>query len=219
MLEFKLLSFLVGSLGLQAAIASGWLRWQQQTRERYCEQEEEILTPYESKDTYVSTESFQRNGSTQPPKDPRMVGWEFKIVRASRDLFRNPVIFKHLCEEEALAGWILLEKLDDRRVRFKRPIALRDCIQAEALSIDPYRTQFGSSRNWVAIVWAIAFLAATTLPAYLGYMLVSVTLSNSRLIQPATSISPLPSSSRLRSGSPHQGSPSATPSPALKSSY
>jgi len=37
-------------------------------------------------------------------------------------MFRDPVVLRQLCEEEAEAGWILLEKLDDHRVRFKRPM-------------------------------------------------------------------------------------------------
>ena len=46
--------------------------------------------------------------------------WEFKIVRAYRAVFAKPEAFKKLLSEEERAGWILLEKLDDNRVRFKR---------------------------------------------------------------------------------------------------
>jgi len=35
--------------------------------------------------------------------------WEFKIVRANRNVFRDSVVLQQLCEEEAEAGWILLE--------------------------------------------------------------------------------------------------------------
>lgn len=178
MLEVKLLSLFVGSLGLQAIAVSRWLRWQQVVVERQYEEEEELLTPYESKDTYASTET-QPNGS-MTSKDPRLAGWEFKIVRASRDLFREPIVFKRVCEEEAQAGWILLEKLDDHRIRFKRPIALRDIIKSEYLPHDPYRTHYGPTSDWKTLLGAIAFLIAILLPAYLGYVLVANTLSNSR---------------------------------------
>jgi len=43
---------------------------------------------------------------------------------------------RHL-REEAEAGWILLEKLDDHRVQFKRPMALRYTDTPEFLVNDP----------------------------------------------------------------------------------
>ncbi|UBF29194.1 hypothetical protein K9N68_15955 [Kovacikia minuta CCNUW1] len=155
MLEIKLLSLFVGSLGIQAMAASGWLRWQQAVLERQREEEEVVLTPYESKETYSLVDSSPSNGSPTAPKDLRLTGWEFKIVRANQDVFRNPAVFRQLCDEEAQAGWILLEKLDDRRVRFKRPLALRDIIQPEFLPHDPYRTHYGSASNWTTILAAI----------------------------------------------------------------
>ena len=175
--EVTLLSFLIGSLGLQAVVAGGWLRWQQGVIKQTYEEEEESLTPYDSKDTVQSTSAQIKNGTSNPPKDPRLVGWEFKIVRSSRDLFRDPQIFERVCVEESQAGWILLEKLDDRRIRFKRPIALREILNAEMLTIDPYRSHYGSTANpglWVA---AIVSLVLLILPAYLGFMLVSTTFN------------------------------------------
>jgi hypothetical protein len=170
-----LLSLLVGSLGLQAVMGGGWLRWQQSKVQQVCEEEEETLTPYESNDTV--TTSTQKNGSKRPPKDPRLVGWEFKIVRSHRDIFRDSAVLQRLCEEESHAGWILLEKLDDRRIRFKRPIALREIIKSDMMAIDPYRSYYGASRNPEFWVMAIVSLVLLTLPAYLGFMLVSTTLN------------------------------------------
>ena len=43
--------------------------------------------------------------------------WEFKIVRSTYPALRKPEVFQALLEEESLAGWELVEKLDDRRVR------------------------------------------------------------------------------------------------------
>lgn len=174
-------SLLVGSLGLQATAVSGWLRWQQILTKQRSEEEEEILTRYESKETPITAAvpvqaAMQRspNGAVEKSSlDLRQVGWEFKIVRASRDLFRNPAILQQLCDEEAQAGWILLEKLDDRRIRFKRPIALRETIQSEQLSYDPYRSHYGSSFHPFAWVGAVAFLVVLLLPAYLAFILVS----------------------------------------------
>lgn len=179
MLEITLLTLFVGSLGVQATAIGGWMRWYQMVVETE-EEEEETLTRYESK---VNTEAEvfgQPNGSSQGvPRELRLTGWEFKIVRANRDIFRDPAVLQRLCDEEGEAGWILLEKLDDRRVRFKRPVALRDLIKPERLSFDPYRSHYGPSSKPLVWVGAIAALMAVIVPAYLGFALVTNTLKQS----------------------------------------
>ncbi len=155
-------------------------------------EEEEMLTPYEAYEhNGTDNNGF---GSDQEFIDPRLVGWEFKIVRARRDLFCDPAVFQFLCAEEAEAGWILLEKLDDRRVRFKRPIALREIVKAEFLNYDPYRCVYGSS--WQPGKWlsAIALLIAVVVPAYLGYTFVAQALATTttRSTQSFPPIAPLP---------------------------
>jgi hypothetical protein len=121
-----------------------------------------------------------------------MVGWEFKIVRASRDLFRNPAVFQQLCEEEAISGWILLEKLDDRRVRFKRLIALRNILNGEQLSFDPYRCHYGSSLTPLSCLGAIALMLAITVPSYFGYTVVSGMLAHSQNNSPPSPYEQIP---------------------------
>lgn len=180
MLEFTILSLLVGSLGFQASLIGGWMRWRQIAVAEEEEEEEEILTRYDSRANIDTAIAGQPNGAAQSgTRDLRLLGWEFKIVRANRDLFRNRAILQRLCEEEAEAGWVLLEKLDDRRVRFKRPVALRDLIKPERLSFDPYRCHYGPAMSPLALVFAIAAISALILPAYLGYALVSNTKSYS----------------------------------------
>jgi len=177
MLEITLLTLLVGSLGLEATVIGGGLRWYQSVVEKE-EEEEETLTRYESKINDVEMLGHTYNSTQGIPRELRLTGWEFKIVRASWDIFRDPAILQRLCEEEGEAGWILLEKLDDRRIRFKRPVAVRDLIKPEHLSFDPYRTYYGSSSKPLMWVGAIAAFAAILLPAYLGFSLVSHTLHN-----------------------------------------
>ena len=199
MLEISLWSLLVGSLGMEAVAAGAWLRWRQFILLAE-QEEEEIVTRYESKEDIVPVNPDQLivehpypNGTAKKtPRDSRLNGWEFKIVRASQDLFRDPTIFQRLCEEEAQAGWILLEKLDDRRVRFKRPIALRELINPEMLSFDPYRSHYGPTSNLITWLSAIAALMAIILPAYLGYALVSSTMSKSPHHQPNAPTPQLP---------------------------
>lgn len=148
-------------------------------------EEEEMLTPYEAYEHNGTSEHHHNGfGQEQEIKDPRLVGWEFKIVRAKRDLFQDPEVFQLLCDEEGEAGWILLEKLDDRRVRFKRPIALREIIKAEFLNRDPYRCFYGST--WQPSKWlgAIALTIAIVVPAYLGYTLVAQALAETNTRSP-----------------------------------
>jgi hypothetical protein len=197
MLEILIWTVFVGTLGTEAVIAGSWVRWLQVLARQQQEEEEEILTPHDSMEiATVSDEQQSTNGSGSPlPKDPRLTGWEYKIVRARRDLFADAAVFKQLCDEEAQAGWILLEKLDNRRVRFKRPIGMREVIQTEFLSYDPYRCHYGPSSNWVNWLGGIAAATALLLPAYLGYALVSSTLAYSRTSAPAQAAPALPAAS------------------------
>lgn len=176
MIEVLIWSLLVGTLGIEGGIAGSWLYWQQRvTRQRY-QEEEEFLTHYNTDKEVWDSESQPMNGNhgagVPQANDPRLAGWEYKIVRASRDLFSDPEILKQLREEEAEAGWILLEKLDDRRLRFKRPIAMANIIDADYLKIDPYRSHYGPTSSPLSWIGAIVALVGLALPAYLGYSLV-----------------------------------------------
>ncbi len=71
-----------------------------------------------------------------------MDGWEFKIVRANSRYFKKPENLKQVCEEEAKAGWEMVEKFDDSRVRFKRRTDKRGSDQF-LQEIDPYRSLVG----------------------------------------------------------------------------
>jgi hypothetical protein len=210
MLEIVVCRLFISSLGLQAVVLGSWIRWQQRENAKQDEEEEEILTQYQSKENALVAQQQTNGSSKQQSRDPRLVGWEFKIVRAKRNLFRDPAVLQHLCEEEAEAGWIMLEKLDDRRVRFKRPIALREMIKSDFLNYDPYRCHYGSSwqpLNWLGAI--IAVMAAMILPAYLGYALVSQKLASSSQTQilPAA-FPPLDQPSNPRWGDKEVGVPS-----------
>jgi hypothetical protein len=89
--------------------------------------------------------------------------WEFKIVRANTAAFKNPDVLRQVCAEEARAGWNLVEKFDNQRLRFKRPVGARS--GDEGLDFDPYRTQFGiSAGSIVAIALACSLLVAIAIP-------------------------------------------------------
>ena len=64
--------------------------------------------------------------------------WEYKFLRCGNPLFRDAEGLQRVLAEESAAGWSLVEKLDDRRIRLKRPVSARD--HDGALGLDPYRT-------------------------------------------------------------------------------
>ncbi len=78
-------------------------------------------------------------------KTDDLKGWEFKIVRSNTGKFRNLEAVNRLCQEEAQAGWEMLEKFDDQRIRFKRRTEKRS--MDAHLPNDPYRTSVGMSEN------------------------------------------------------------------------
>jgi len=78
--------------------------------------------------------------------------WEFKIVRANSAAFGKPEVLQKLLQEEAVAGWTMVEKFDDSRIRFKRP---RDAREQDAYlpeGVDPYRTQYGAPAFFYAVL-------------------------------------------------------------------
>ena len=85
-------------------------------------------------------------------------GWEFKILRSAMGAFDKPEQMRKAIEEEGRAGWVLLEKFDNQRLRFKRPVSARASDIGNGLGIDPYRTHFGMGQGkMAAIIIAIVF--------------------------------------------------------------
>lgn len=86
-------------------------------------------------------------------------GWEFKILRSATFAFRHPRVLQQVCEEEAKAGWVLVEKFDNQRLRFKRRATDRE--RDVGLTVDPYRSHYGTSDSTIAfmILGACTFVA------------------------------------------------------------
>ncbi len=77
-------------------------------------------------------------------------GWEFKIVRAYTRKFKSREMIEKVRLEEAKAGWELLEKFDDYRLRFKRRVEKR--AMDKYLEADPYRSQMAISKGSVIAI-------------------------------------------------------------------
>lgn len=84
--------------------------------------------------------------------------WEFKIVRSDAAAFRKPEVLEKLVEEEAQAGWVMLEKLDDNRIRFKRPRTARAGDDFLPEGVDPYRTRHGVPSARYAVLVLIGLM-------------------------------------------------------------
>ncbi len=104
---------------------------------RRMREEEEDMTKYDSDD---------------------LDGWEFKIVRTSTRKFKDYETVRQVCDEEAKAGWEMVEKFDDYRLRFKRRTDKR--AGDRHLDIDPYRTQVGISQGKIGAIIGISIAVA-----------------------------------------------------------
>lgn len=193
MSEIAVLSLMVSSLGIDAVLLANWL-CSIQINVELEQEEEETLTRYDSEDIKkMRAKPVQSNGYSNPESPELLVKeWEYKIVRASQDVFRNPTVFKRLCQEEAETGWILVEKLDDRRVRFKRLRGLETQENPYQIKQDPYRSTYGKSNNLGSWLTVLAFITAIILPAYLGFSLVAMSFNKSYQNSPTTLSSPEP---------------------------
>jgi hypothetical protein len=87
-------------------------------------------------------------------KREEMDGWEFKIVRSHTPRYRRYQEVQKLCKEEAKAGWEMLEKFDDNRIRFKRRVENRR--DDRYLDFDPYRTSAGIAQRKMALIAIVA---------------------------------------------------------------
>ena len=94
----------------------------------------------------------QREEEEEMTSYPRLnpAEWEFKILRSATSTFRTPEKLRMALAEEAHAGWTLLEKFDDSRIRLKRPIFARQ--NDHQLDFDPYRIWTGMTPNNLAFI-------------------------------------------------------------------
>ena len=103
--------------------------------------------------------------------------WEFKILRSATGRFRNPKSWlRRILEEEARAGWKLVEKFDNSRVRLKRPAS--DCVSDAALGFDPYRSWVGISQARFAALLVLGLLASAVAIVVLVFLTIATLTSH-----------------------------------------
>ena len=110
---------------------------------------------------------------TRYPDDEPAEKWEFKIIRSWTGTFSHHERLREVLAEEARAGWELVEKFDDKRVRLRRPAAAgRD---DHRLDFDPYRTWIGVSEAGLVVraLVVTAIVALVVAAAFLVVLLIS----------------------------------------------
>lgn len=121
-------------------------------------------------------------------------GWEFKFVRSATSAFRRPEFLRRILEEEKRAGWELVEKFDNGRIRLKRRVSARS--GDAGASVDPYRSHVGISELRMGLTIAGSVIGAIVLIA-----LVAASIAAANRAHPAPGGGPAPPA-RAPSGVP-----------------
>lgn len=92
---------------------------------------------------------------------------EYKTVQAQTPLFADSKKMHEILAVEAKAGWDLLEKEDNYRIKLQRSIDNRS--NDENLSFDPYRTTVGVSSVFTYGMTALATLLIVSVILYFAF--------------------------------------------------
>ncbi len=92
---------------------------------------------------------------------------EYKIVQAQTPLFADTKKMQEILAEESEAGWDLLEKEDNYRIKLQRSIENRS--NDGNLKIDPYRTTVGVSSMLTYGVTALVTILIVSTILYLAF--------------------------------------------------
>ncbi|MGD8455477.1 MAG: hypothetical protein PVF83_03755 [Anaerolineales bacterium] len=107
---------------------------------------------------------------TKYTKDELDNDWEFKIVKSALGKFSKREVVDQVRAEESMAGWVMVEKFDDSRIRFKRPFSAQRNDFNLPPGIDPYRTTFGMSEGVLGLTIVGVMLGIGGLIALLAYL-------------------------------------------------
>jgi hypothetical protein len=97
--------------------------------------------------------------------------WEFKIVKSVSGKFSKREVVEQVRAEEAIAGWVMVEKFDDNRIRFKRPASSQRNDYNLPPGIDPYRTTYGMSEGALGLTIVGIMIGIGVLIALLAFLL------------------------------------------------
>ena len=92
---------------------------------------------------------------------------EYKTLQAQTPLFADTKKMQEILLEEAKAGWDLLEKEDNYRIKLQRDIDNRS--NDENFLIDPYRTTVGVSSVLTYGMTALATIVIVSVILYFAF--------------------------------------------------
>ncbi|MFT4886946.1 MAG: hypothetical protein ACJA2D_000931 [Pseudohongiellaceae bacterium] len=91
---------------------------------------------------------------------------EYKVLQSQTPLFVSTAKMQELLAEESKAGWRLLEKEDNYRIKLQRDISNRD--NDKNLDFDAYRSTIGVSSVLTYGATALFTLAVVSIILYLA---------------------------------------------------
>ena len=91
---------------------------------------------------------------------------EYKVIQAQTPLFSDTAKMHEVLEQEARAGWQLLEKEDNYRIKLQRNISHRD--NDKNLDFDAYRSTVGVSSMVTYGATAVVTIAIVSVILYLA---------------------------------------------------
>ena len=91
---------------------------------------------------------------------------EYKVVQAQTPLFSDTAKMHEILDQEARAGWQLLEKEDNYRIKLQRNISHRE--NDKNLDFDAYRSNVGVSSVVTYGVTAVVTIAIVSVILYLA---------------------------------------------------
>ncbi len=91
---------------------------------------------------------------------------EYKVIQAQTPLFSDTAKMHEILDQEARAGWQLLEKEDNYRIKLQRNISHRD--NDKNLDFDAYRSNVGVSSVVTYGVTAVVTIAIVSIILYLA---------------------------------------------------
>lgn len=91
---------------------------------------------------------------------------EYKVIQSQTPLFADTAKMHEILAEEAKAGWRLLEKEDNYKIRVQRDISHR--ANDSGLGLDAYRTTVGVSSVVTYGATALITLAIVSVILYLA---------------------------------------------------
>ncbi|MEX2469225.1 MAG: hypothetical protein WD396_05660 [Pseudohongiellaceae bacterium] len=91
---------------------------------------------------------------------------EYKVLHAQIPMFADPEKLRATLAEEARAGWDLVEKLDNHRIKLQRETSHRE--QDAGLDFDAYRSNVGVSPVVTYGTTALITIAIVAIILYLA---------------------------------------------------